>query len=95
MRTILHCSLAQKLDCTSLSYPSDIRGAAMELDTILWDLLEHNTRLHIPKGEEGLGVECVLDVPGIQSLQGRSFQSLLVHQPVKLGGLGLRSQVET
>ena len=67
----------------------------MELDTILWDLLEHNTRLHIPKGEEGLGVECVLDVPGIQSLQGRSFQSLLVHQSVKLDGLGIRSQVET
>ena len=53
------------------------------------------TRLHIPKGEEGLGVECVLSVPGINSLQGRSFQRWLVHQPVKLGGLGLRSQVET
>ena len=67
----------------------------MELDTILWNLLEHTTRLHIPKGEEGLGVECVLDVPGVHSLQGRSFQRWLVHQPVKLGGLGLRSQVET
>ena len=28
-------------------------------------------------------------------LQGRSFQQWLVHQPVKLGGLGLRSQAET
>ena len=58
---ILKCSLAQKLDWhLSLSYPSDIQVAANELDSILWDLLQHCSRLHIPQGDEGLGVECVL-----------------------------------
>ena len=94
--SILKCSLAQKLDWhLSLSYPTDIREAAIELDSILWDLLQHCTRLYIPKTEEGLGVECVVNLPGVNSLQGRSFQKWLIHQPVKLGGLGLRSQLET
>ena len=94
--SIIKCSLAQKLDWhLSLCYPSDISEAAFELDRILWNLLEHATKLHIPKGGEGLGVECVLQVPGIAFLQGRSFQRSLIHQPVKLGGLGLRSLVET
>ena len=93
---ILKCSLAQKLDWhLSLSYPSDIRDAALFMDSILWDLLQHCTRLHIPKRDEGLGVECVPQLPGFQTLEGRSFQQWLVHQPVKLGGLGLRSQNET
>ena len=37
----------------------------------------------------------MLHLPGMTSLQGRSFQQWLVHQPVKLGGLGLRSQADT
>ena len=94
--SILKCSLAQKLDWhLSLCYPSDIMEAALELDTILWDLLEHATKLHIPKLDEGLDVECVPQVPGITSLQGRSFQRFLVQQSVKQGGLGLRSFAET
>ena len=93
---ILKSSLAQKLDWhLSLSYPSDIRAAALHMDSILWDLLQHCTRLHIPKRDEGLGVECVPHLPGLTGLQGRSFQQWLVHQPVKMGGLGLRSQTET
>ena len=67
----------------------------MEMDRILWNLLEHATRLHIPRGDENLGVECMLQAPGVSFLQGRSFQRILVHQPVKQGGLGLRSNAET
>ena len=37
----------------------------------------------------------MLNLPAVNSLQGRSFQQWLVHQPVKLGGLGLRSQADT
>ena len=40
-------------------------------------------------------MKCVLHVPGVPFLQGKSFQCSLIHQPVKLGGLGLRSLVET
>jgi hypothetical protein len=61
----------------------------------MWDLLEHATKLHSPKGEEGLGVEWFLQVPGVAFLQGKRFQRSLIHQPVKLGGLGLCSLVET
>ena len=94
--SILKCSFSQKLDWhLTLCYPSDISAAAAELDSVLWNLLEHATKLHIPKGEEGLGVECCLQAPGIAYLQGRSFQHSLVRQPVKQGGLGLRSMEET
>ena len=93
---ILKCSLAQKLDWhLSLCYPSDIRGAAQEIDLLLWNLLEYATKLHIPGRDESLGTECVLQVPEVSFLHGRSFQSLLIRQPVKLGGLGLRSMEET
>ena len=37
----------------------------------------------------------MLDLQGIRDLEGRSFQSLQVAQPVKLGGCGLRSLEET
>ena len=37
----------------------------------------------------------MLELPGIEQLQGRSFQHLQVPQPVKLGGCGLRSLEET
>ena len=60
------------------------------LDRRLWAAVEH-----IPTGEEGMGVECVLNLPGVPQLEGRSFQALLVRQPVNFGGCGLRSMVET
>jgi hypothetical protein len=61
--TILHCSLFQKLGYHLLLVcPSDIKVAAQELDPILCDMLENTTSLHIPKLEEGLGVEFVLDL---------------------------------
>ena len=70
MWTVLHCSLAQKFDWhLSLCYPSDILATASRLDTILWSMLERAARLHIPKGEEGGRVECVLEVAGVESLR--------------------------
>ena len=94
---VLQCSLAQKLDWQlSLNYPSDVRKAAERLDNELWHLLELSASQHIPRKEEGLGVECVLSAPGLPfSLEGRSFQNWLVRQPVRLRGLGLRSLLES
>ena len=94
---VLNCSLAQKFDWQlSLNYPSDVVPAAARLDTQLWEMLEFATSQHIPYEDEGLGVECVLNAPGLPfSLQRRSFQQWLVRQPVRLRGLGLRSLVET
>ena len=80
----------------SLNYPSDVAAAASRLDTVYWRLLELTAGQHIPRSDEGLGVECVLQPPGLPaSLQGRSYQQWLAGQPVRLRGLGLRSLLET
>ena len=92
--TLLTSSVSQKLSYSlGLQYPSDIRAAAAHLDTALWGMMEKSTGLHIPRGEEGRGVECVLDVP-VRGLGGQSFQSWLVRLPVREKGMGLRSLVD-
>ena len=87
--TLLTSSVSQKLSYSlGLQYPSDIQAAAAHLDTALWGMMEKSTGLHIPRGEEGRGVECVLDVP-IRALGGQAFQSWLVRLPVREKGMGL------
>ena len=94
---LLSSALAHQLDYSlALQYPSDMLECARVLDTRLWAAVEQvSGQPHIARGEEGGGVECVLELPGIPELEGRSYQHLLVPQPVKLGGCGLRSLVET
>ena len=95
--TLLSCSLSSQLDyMLSLQYPSAILEAAAGTDARIWaDLEQLAGQARIPRGEEGLGFECVPQVPGVPGLQGRSFQRWITSQPVKLGGLGLRSLAET
>ena len=50
--------------------------------------------MKIPLQGEGLGWDCPLWLP-INGLDGRSFQHWVIRQPVKSGGFGLRSKVET
>ena len=64
-----------------LQYPSEL---AQQADNILWQMLELSAGLHIPQAEEGLGVECCLDIP-VQHVRQRSFQSSLVRMPVRVG----------
>ena len=94
---LLSSALAHQLDYSlMLQYPSDMLEGARALDARLWAAVEQvSGQPHIAREEEGGGVECVLELPGIPDLDGRSFQHLLVPQPVKLGGCGLRSLVET
>ena len=94
---LLSTSLSQQLDYSlSLQYPSDMLEAAAAMDQRLWEALQQvSGQSHIPRGEEGLGIECVVQVPGVPGLEGRSYQSWVAAQPVNLGGLGLRSLVET
>ena len=93
---LLSTALSHQLDYSlTLQYPSDMLEVATSLDTRLWAALEQvSGQSHIPRVEERGGVECVLALPGVPQLEGRSFQHLLVPQPVKLGGCGLRSLVE-
>ena len=91
----LHRSLAHKLDYhLSLCYPSDILPMAEFLDTVAWDLFERAVGQHVPRQEEGLGLECVLDMP-VDTMEGHSFQETLVRLPIRLRGFGLRSFADT
>ena len=60
----------------------------------LWNMLESATGLHIPRGEERLGVECVLQVP-VWGLEAQSYQQWLARLPIRERGMGLRSLVDT
>ena len=75
----------------TLSYPSDIRHSAERLDSIIWSVLETITRSVIPRA----GGHNVFEVGEVNWLHGSTFQQILVPQPIKLGGLGIRSLVET
>ena len=94
---LLSSAHAHQLDYSlTLQYPSDMREGAKMLDNRLWTALEQvSGQHHIARADEGRGTECILQLPGIQQLEGRSFQHLQVPQPVKLGGCGLRSAEET
>ena len=90
--TVLRLSLSQQLDYwLQLSYPTHIKAAAEKMDQILWGVLEVAASSSIPRAEEGKSWECVVAVPG---LHRRTFQDWVVRQPIKLGGLGLRSQAD-
>ena len=93
---LLSTSFAQQLDyLLTLQYPSDMRWAAGAMDAKLWEVLERLAgQERIPQGDEGMGVECLLQqLPG--ALEGRSYQRLISSQPIKLGGLGRRELAET
>ena len=93
--TFLTSSISHKLSYhLALQYPSDIRPHAERLDSILWEMLESCTGLHIPRVEEGLGVECVLQVP-VRGMEAHSYQQWLARLPIRERGMGVRSLVDT
>merc|ERR1711954_15730 len=92
--TVLRSSICQKLDYwLTLVYPSQVRKAAQDIDKIELGVIENLLGMHVPLHGEGLGWECPLQLP-IQGLDGRSFQHWVIRQPIKMGGLGIRSKVE-
>ena len=93
--TVLRSSISQKLDYwLTLVYPSLVRTAAERMDKLQMLVMEKLVGMKIPLQGEGLGWDCPLWLP-IDGLDGRSFQRWVLRQPVKSGGFGLRSNVET
>ena len=45
-------------------------------------------------GNGGLGYDSPIHIP-VEGQSGKSFQSWILRQPIRIGGLGIRSQVET
>ena len=91
---MLRSTISQKLDYwLTLVYPSQVKAAAEKMDMLMVEVLEKLVGMHIPMEVEAVGWDCPLHVP-VDGLGGRSFQQWVIRQPVKMGGLGLRSQVE-
>ena len=91
---LLRQSFVQQLDWwLTLVYPSQMLEAAMEMDTILWNVLECCASSSIPRGHEGLGWECPMTAP-VAAWLGRSYQDFKVRMPARMGGLGLSSMVD-
>jgi hypothetical protein len=95
MWSVLRSSTAHKLDYwLTLVYPSLMKEAASRMDKIQSKVLGNLLGMHIPMQAEGFAYECPIDVP-VKNITGRSFQHMVIRQPLKMGGLGIRSHIET
>jgi hypothetical protein len=77
-----------------LVHPSQIKAAARRVDDIFWSVLETSAGSAIPRQEQGLGYEAVVQVP-VTGLQGLSFQAWVAQLSISQGGLGIRRQVDS
>ena len=71
-----------------------IKPVAEWLDEQLWKILETATGLSIPSGATNSTWNCVLPIP-VAGRSDCSFQRWVIRQPVRLGGFGFRSLVDT
>ena len=95
MWAMLRSSFAQKLDYwLTLVYPSLVKRAAERMDNLELRVVHGLLGVPLPMGQEDLDWNMVINVP-VQSIQGRSFQNWVLRLPIRLGGVGLRSNVET
>ena len=62
-----------------------MKAAAEKMNDILWEVLETTARKNL--GNQATKVM----IPG---LQAQSYQEWVIRQPIRLGGLGLRSQID-
>ena len=91
---LLKQSLCQQFDYWLQNcYPSQVISVASILDNVLWEIMETAIGNHVPKIDEGLDWDCPVAVP-VETLRNRSFQHWVMRQPIKLGGMGLRSMLE-
>ena len=91
----LRCSISNRFDYwLQLCYPSVVEPVAEWLDKQLWKILESATGLSIPQSATTSTWNCVLTMP-VEGRSNRSFQDWVVRQPVRLGGFGFRSLLDT
>ena len=92
--TISRSSTAMKLYyCLSLCYPYDMNEAKKEIDHLLLSMVQKAFKITIPMNEED---ETVCPKPGVNRLLRKSsYQNWMLRSPLRLGGMGLRSIVET
>ena len=90
----LRASVAQRFDYwCQLALPSAVKPVAALLDKKLWLVLDAALGFKVPRrgGLVGQDVDCILNVP-VNGLEEQPFAEWVVRQPVRLHGMGLRSQ---
>ena len=93
--SVLRSSLSHKLDYwLTLCYPSHMKSIAERMDELQNRILESLVGQHIPMTAMNNGWAISLPAT-VDTLKNRSFQHWVIRQPVKMGGLGIRSNVET
>ena len=98
-RTCLRASFSHKLGYwLAMVHPTQLEEAAREVDSLFWDVLEEACASRLPREEGLVPCQCCPQhgmrglYPAILGLHNNSYQSLTHQLPIKLGGLGLRSQ---
>ena len=92
---MLRSSISQRLDYwLTLVYPTQMKRAAEKMDNLILKVMEKLIGCQIPMNETGEHWNCPVNVP-VEGLSGRSFQSWILRLPIRAGGLGIRSNVET
>ena len=95
MWAMLRSSTSQKLDYwLTLVYPSLMRKAAEKMDSLVLRVLQKIVGSEIPMKDGENDWNKSINFP-IDSLSGKSFQNWVLRLPIRLGGLGIRSCVET
>ena len=91
----MRSSLSHKLDYwLTLCYPTQVKGAAERMDALQNRILDSLVGTQIPM--EALNNEWAISLPVCDNiLEKRSYQHWVIRQPIKMGGLGIRSNVET
>lgn len=92
---VLRSSISHKLDYwLTLCYPSQVKSAAERMDIVQNQMLESLVGMKIPM--QAMANEWAIPLPVPEAtLRTRSYQHWVIRQPIKMGGLGIRSNVET
>ena len=92
---MLRSSISQRLDYwLTLVYPSQMKKAAARMDNLILNVIQKLLGCTIPMEENHLNWNCPIKV-SISGLEKRSFQNWILRLPIRLGGLGIRSNLET
>lgn len=95
MWAMLRSSISQRLDYwLTLVYPSQMKKAAARMDNLILSVIQKLLGCPIPMEENYENWNCPINV-SISGLKRRSFQNWILRLPIRLGGLGIRSNLET
>ena len=99
MWTCLRASFSHKLEYwLAIMYPSLVKEAAQRVDDLFWGMMEEIVGSHLPKTEGPSSCTCCPTATGFSPHlpgqgQSQSYPRYIFNLPIRLGGMGIRSQV--